>query len=105
MQYRSQSKNRHLLSVELKNLGKQAKPAARFLTNNLDESATLHGSRIELKQTNAKTVKQILHKFLHQEGLEDHRVILKPELVEILPPKKPKKHFEPERSTAGFNQT
>ena len=82
-----------MLTVDLKRLGKYAGLAVRFLDSNLNESLSVKGARVQLTSTKARTTKLLLQKFLRQEGLEDYRVIIvRPDLIEVLSPKKEKPH-------------
>jgi hypothetical protein len=86
-----------MLTIDLKRLGKRAGPALRYLTAHLDEPGRVKGSKVQLTSTNHKAVKLLLQKFLHDNGLDNYRVISSsPGLVEILTPKIEKKHPPPE---------
>jgi hypothetical protein len=86
-----------MLTVELKRLGKYAGLAVRFLDSNLNESLRVKGARVQLTSTKTRTTKLLLHKFLRQEALEDYRVIIvRPDLIEVLGPKRAKQHTKPD---------
>lgn len=88
---------RTMLTIDLKRLGKQAVLAARYLTAHLDEPGRAKGSKIQLTSTNLKIVKLLLHKFLHDNGLDSYRVVSpSPGLVEVLGPKIEKRHPLPD---------
>jgi hypothetical protein len=83
-----------MLTVDLKSLGKRAGPAIRYLGSNVNESLRVKGPRVQLASTKARTTKQLLHKFLHQNGLETYRVVItRPDLVEVLKPKGEKRQL------------
>lgn len=82
-----------MLIVELKRLGKNAGAAGRFLGSVVGGSYKDHGNQLQLEGAKARTVKQQLHKFLHDNKLENYRVIIvNPDLVEVIPPRKEKVH-------------
>ena len=86
-----------MIVVDLKRLGKQAGPAIRYLNSQLDEPITARGALVQLRSTKAKSVKMVLHKFLHQNGMEEYRVaIVRPDFVEVLGPKPEKRQTQPD---------
>ena len=88
---------RTMLTIDLKRLGKQAGPAARYLTAHLEESGRVKGSKVQLTSTHPKAVKLSLRKFLHDNGLDKYRIVSpSPGLVEVLGPKIEKRHHLPD---------
>jgi hypothetical protein len=82
-----------LLTIDLKELGKNVGPAVEYLRSRLDEPVKVKGSQVRLTHTSAKAAKLLLHKFLYQVRLEGYRIIVvHSELVEMRAPEKKKRH-------------
>ncbi len=86
-----------MLTVDLKGLGKQVRPAVLYLSSQLNETIRVQGTQVQLTSTKARTAKLLIHKFLHHEGLNNYRVVIvHPGLVEVLGPEKEKRHGQPD---------
>ncbi len=77
-----------MATVELRGLSEEAGPAIEFLRTRVEGEIEVHGSRIEIEDEKARDVKMLLHKFLHQRGLNDYRVLSQPGMLEIVPVEK-----------------
>ncbi len=74
-----------MATVELKGLNNEVGPAIEFLRTRVKGEIEVRGSRIEIGGAKAKDVKLLLHKFLHQRGLNGYRVLSQPGMLEIVP--------------------
>jgi hypothetical protein len=78
-----------MLTMDLKELGKNVGPGVEYLRSRLDEPVKAKGSRVTLAYTNARTAKMLLHKFLRQSRLEGYRIlVVHPRLIEVHAPEK-----------------
>jgi len=67
--------------------------AAEYLASKTGVQVKTHGSSLHLTGVSSKELKFLVHKFLHDQGLSDYRVvIIHPELLEILSPKPGSSH-------------
>jgi len=74
-----------------------AKEVGEFIRTKINSRVDSHGSELEIQDAKAKDVKMLIHKYLHQRGLDSFRVeVVHPGLVEVLGPEPPKPHFIPE---------
>ena len=81
-----------MLTISLKELGKHAGPAIQYLGSRLEQQANVQRNRVTLTNTNARTAKLLLQKFLRQTRLEDYRiVVVRPGLIEVRAPEKEKR--------------
>jgi hypothetical protein len=71
--------------VEMKKVKDEIEPLIAFLRSHVKGSLTVKGSRIEIEGATHDEVKQLLHKFLHQKGLTNHKVHSQPSFIEIVP--------------------
>ena len=84
-------KSEPMLTVDLKELKKNARPAVEYLRSRLHEPIDVKGSQVTLTRTNARAAKQLLHKFLHQLQLEGYRIlVVHSGLIEVHAPEKVK---------------
>jgi len=82
-----------LLRVELKSLHGEVGAIADFLSSKSKVPVRTRGSALEMQNISAKDVKHLLHKFLHQRGLDDYRVVVVHlGLLEILQPEPQSPH-------------
>ena len=82
-----------MLTVDLKQLKKNVRPAVEYLQSRLNEPTKVKGSQVRLTRTNARAAKLLLHKLLHQLQLEEYRiVIVNSGLIELHAPKEEKQH-------------
>jgi len=89
-----------MLTVDLKQIKKNFRPAVDYLRSRLDEPIEVKGSRIRLTRTEARAAKILLQKLLHQLQLEEYRiVIVNSGLIELHAPKKKKQRNA--RATQG----
>jgi hypothetical protein len=80
-----------LLTIDLKELGKNVGPAVEFLRSRLDEPVRVKRSQVRLTDTNARTAKLLLRKFLRQFRPEGYRVLsVNSGLIEVRAPEKEK---------------
>jgi hypothetical protein len=70
--------------VEMKKVKGEIEPLIAFLRSHVKGSLTVKGSRIEIEGATHDEVKQLLHKFLHQNGLTNHKVHSQPGFIEIV---------------------
>jgi hypothetical protein len=81
------------LTLEMKNLGVDAVEVAEFLRPRLKGKIDLHGKELRIEDAKAHDVKLLMHKFLRQKALDDHRVeVVHPGLVEVFPPEHVRVH-------------
>ena len=93
-------KSEPMLTVDLKELKKNVRPAIEYLRSRLDEPIKVKGSQVKLADTSARATKQLLHKFLRQLRLEGYRIlVVHPGLIEVRASEKEKTH--PLRVTHG----
>jgi hypothetical protein len=71
--------------VEMKRVQDEIKPVTEFLRARIKGSIIVKGSQIEIEGAAHDEVKQLLHKFLHQRGLTNHKVHSQPSFIEIVP--------------------
>lgn len=64
-----------LLTIELKELRRDASPAALFLRSRLKSGMTIQGSQLHVEGVKAREVKLLLNKFLHQKSIRGFRVV------------------------------
>lgn len=64
-----------LLTIELKELRRDASPAAQFLRSKLKDGMTIRGSQLHLEGVKAREVKLLLNKFLHHKRIRGFRVV------------------------------
>ena len=84
----------------MKNSRVDAKEVAEFMRTKIKSKIDSHGSELKIQDAKAKDVKLLLHKYLHQRGLDIFRVeVVHPGLIEVLGPEPPKPHFV--RDTSG----
>lgn len=88
---------RILLTIELKELRRDASPAAQFLRSKLKDGMTIRGSQLHVDGVKAREVKLLLNKFLHHKRIKGFRVVA-PEagMLEVRELRKPA-----ERRTSG----
>ena len=89
-----------MVTIDLRQLNKNAGPAVEYLRSRLDEPVRAERSRVDLTHTSARKAKLLLHKFLHQLRLEGYRIIVvNSGLVEVRAPQKEKER--PPRGREG----
>jgi len=71
--------------VEMKRVQDEIKPVTEFLRAKIKGSLIVKGSQIEIEGASHHEVKQLLHKFLHQRGLINYKVLSQPSFIEIVP--------------------
>lgn len=64
-----------MLTVELKELRRNASPAAQFLRSKLKGMIRIKGSQLHIEDAKTREVKLLISKFLHHRGIEDFRVV------------------------------
>jgi len=64
-----------LLTVELKELRRNASPAAQFLRSKLKGMIRIKGSQLHIEDAKTREVKLLINKFLHHRGIEGFRVV------------------------------
>jgi hypothetical protein len=80
-----------LLTVNLKELGKNSAAAVEYLRSRLQEAIKVKGSRAKLTMTDARVAKELLQKFLHHSRIEGYRVlVINPEMIQVRAPAKTK---------------
>jgi hypothetical protein len=80
-----------MVTIELKQLNKNAGPAVEYLQSRLDEQVKVKGSQVSLSRTSARAAKLLLHKFLRQLRLEGYRVLsVHSGLIEVRAPENEK---------------
>ena len=85
-------KSELMLTVDLKELKNNVRPAVDYLRSRLDEPIRVKGSQVRLGRTNARTAKLLLQKFLHQVRLEGYRIlVIHSGLIEVHAPEKEKR--------------
>src|SRR5215831_20831115 len=85
------------LSVDVKISRLDSDDIGDFLRTKMDGKIESHGRELRIQDAKAKDVKMLIHKYLHQRGLDSFRVeVVHPGLVEVLGPEPPKPHFIPE---------
>lgn len=79
-----------MLTIELKELRRDASSAALFLRSRLKSGMTIQGSQLHVEGVKAREVKLLLNKFLHQKSVRGFRVVA-PEvgLLEVRELRKP----------------
>ena len=78
-----------MLTVDLKQLKNNVRPAVDYLRSRLDEPIEVKGSRVWLMRTNARVAKLLLQKFLHQLHLEGYRIlVIHSGLIEVHTPER-----------------
>src|SRR5690242_6960858 len=82
-----------MLTINLRDLGKNIGPAVQYLESRLDEEVKAKHSQVTLTHTTTRVAKVLLQKFLRQTRLEGHRIlVVRPGLIEIRAPEKEKRH-------------
>ena len=82
------------LSVEMKGVKLDIDEVEEFLRSRIKGEIESHRTEVRIQDARARDVKQLLHKFLHQKGLDGFRVeVVHPGLVEVYGPARPKPHF------------
>jgi translation initiation factor 1 (eIF-1/SUI1) len=71
--------------IEMKRVPGEIKPVTEFLRDRIKGSVIVKGSQIEIEGASRDEIKQLLHKFLHQRGLTNHKVHSQPSFIEIIP--------------------
>ncbi len=71
--------------VELRRVHEEIGPAAEFLRIHLKKPLRVKGSRIEIDDAEHGEVKLLVHKFLHQRGLNACKVHSQSGIIEIIP--------------------
>ena len=80
-----------MLTVDLKQLKENVRPAIEYLQSRLNEPIKVKGSQLTLTRTNARAAKLLLRKFLHQLRLKGYRIlVIHPGLIEVHAPEKQK---------------
>jgi len=93
-------KSESMLTVDLKELKKNVRPAVEYLRSRLHEPIDVKGSQVRLTRTNARAAKLLLHKFLRQLRLEGFRIlVVHSGLIEVHASEKVKER--PARATQG----
>ena len=89
-----------MITINLKQLGKDIGPAVDYLRSGLDDHVQVNGSQVKLPHTSARAAKLLLHKFLRQLRLEEYRiVVVHSGLIDVRPPEKEKRR--PARHVEG----
>src|SRR5215472_5709371 len=89
------------LSVDVKISRLDSDDIGDFLRTKMDGKIESHGRELRIQDAKARDVKQLLHKYLHQRGLDIFRVeVVHPGIVEVLGPEPPKPHFVPDKTSA-----
>lgn len=73
--------------VELKRLKTELEDAMQFLQSRLGGEMGRKGSQLQIQGVKSRDLKLLLHKFLHEKGLTDYRVLAHPDVLEIVPKK------------------
>jgi len=82
-----------MLTLDLRQLKNNVRPAVDYLQSRLDEPIRVKGTQMRLERTNARTAKLLLQKFLHQVRLEGYRIlVVHSGLIEVHAPEKVKRH-------------
>jgi len=82
-----------LVKVELRNLHGKVDAAAEYFASKSKDGVKTRGSSLQLEVASVKDVKLLVHKFLHDKGLDGYRVVvIHPGLVEVLPPEHESSH-------------
>lgn len=83
-----------MLTIDLKELGKNVGPVLEYLQSRLDDQLKVRGSKIDLTHTNGRSAKLLLRKFLRQHQLEGYRVVsVNPRLIEVRAPENQKRQL------------
>jgi len=81
-----------VITINLKELGKDVGPAVDYLRSRSDDHLQLNGSQVKLPHTSARAAKLLLRKFLRQVHLEGYRVLsVNSGLIEVRAPKDQKR--------------
>ena len=87
------------LTVDVKISRLDSDDIGDFLRTKMDGKIESHGRELRIQDAKARDVKQLLHKYLHQRGLDSFRVeVVHPGLVEVLGSEPPKPHFVPDKT-------
>ena len=77
--------------IEFGKLKTELDNAMQFLQSKVQGEIRRRGSQIQVDQAKPRDLKLLLHKYLHEKGLKDYRVLTHPEGLEIAPKKEPAK--------------
>src|SRR6267143_3203100 len=81
-----------MVTIDLRQLNKNAGTAVEYLRSRLGEQTKVKGSQVSLSHTSHRAAKLLLHKFLRQLRLEGYRVLsVNSGLIEMRAPKDQKR--------------
>jgi hypothetical protein len=72
-----------MLTIDLKEPGKNVRPAVEYLRSRLREQVQVKGSGVTLTLTSRRNARLLLHKILHQPHLEGYRILRMPALCSV----------------------
>ncbi len=74
-----------MVTVELRQLRKEASAAVRFLQSKVDGKMQVHGSEVVVEDESAAEIRLQLRKFLHEQHVANYRVVSSKGRLEVVP--------------------